>query len=96
MSHNTFHMLRRVSELFIYKAQRSVSQTKPTYWVRSKQLNETGEFGGRPVPAKFKTLEEAELYRRHLNLHRGPYHPGYVAEVQEDSPPPFTAGTEGL
>ena len=73
-----------------------MSQKKPTYWVRSKQINETGQFGRRPVPAKFKTLEEAELYRRHLNLHRGAFHPGYVVEVQEDSPPPFTAGTERL
>jgi hypothetical protein len=76
--------------------QRSVSQKKPTYWVRSKQLNETGEFGRRPVPAKFKTLEEAELYRRHLNLHRGAYHPGYFVEVQEDIPPAFAAGTGRL
>ncbi len=29
--------------------------TKPTYWVRSKQLNEIGTFGRRPVPARFKT-----------------------------------------
>jgi hypothetical protein len=83
----------RFSEFFIYKVHRSVSPTKPTYWVRSKKLDETSEFGRRPVPAKFKTLEEAELYRRQLNLHRGPYHPGYVVEIQEDSPPPFTAGT---
>lgn len=89
-------MLRTFSEFFAYKDQRSVSQKKPTYWVRSKQINETGEFGLRPVPAKFKTLGEAEVYRRHLNLHRGAYHPGYVVEVQDDSPPPFTAGTERL
>jgi len=73
-----------------------VSHKKPTYWVRSKQINETDGFGRRPVPAKFKTLEEAELYRRHLNLHRGAYHPGYFVEVQDDSPPPFTVGTDRL
>jgi hypothetical protein len=72
-----------------------VSQKKPTYWVRSKQINEIGEFGRRPVPAKFKTLEEAQLYRGQLNLHRGAYHPGYFIEVREDSPAPFTAGTGG-
>jgi len=77
-----------------------VSRQKPTYWVRSKQINEAGEFGRRPVPAEFKTLEEAELYRRHLNLHRGAYHPGYFVEVQEDNPPAFTPaftpGNKGL
>ena len=71
-----------------------MSQKKPTYWVRSKQLNETGGFGRMPVPVKFKTLEEAQLYRRQLNLQRGAYHPGYFVEVQEDSPPAaFAAGT---
>jgi len=85
-------MLRSASQFFIYKEQRSVPQKKPTYWVRSKQINETGEFGRRPVPAEFKTLKEAELYRRHLNLHRGAYHPGYFVQVQEDSPPPVTVG----
>jgi hypothetical protein len=60
---------------------------KLTYWVRSKQTNEIGGFGLTPVPAQFKTLEEAKLYRRRLNLHRGAYHPGYVVEKQDDSPP---------
>ena len=87
-------MLNRVSEFFIYNQQAAAPQKKPTYWVRSKQINEAGEFGRRPVPAKFKTLEEAQLYRRHLNLHRGAYHPGYFVEVQKDTPPLFTAGTE--
>jgi hypothetical protein len=65
----------------------------PTYWVRSKQLNETSGFGRRPVPAKFKTREKAQLYRRELNLHKGAYHPGYFVEEQDDSPPPFSLGT---
>ena len=55
---------------------------KPTYWVRSKQPNEIGVFGRRPVPAQFKKLEDAKQYRRELNLHRGPFHPGYVVEEQ--------------
>jgi hypothetical protein len=67
-----------------------VSPKKPTYWVRSKQIKETGEFSRWPVPAKFETLEEAQLYRRHLTLHRGPYHPGYFVEVEEDIPETFT------
>ena len=37
-----------------------------------------------PVPAEFKTLEEAKLYRRELNLRRGAYHPGYVIQEKED------------
>ena len=65
---------------------------KATYWVRSKQANEISGFSGRPVPAHFATLREAEMYRRRLNLHRGPYHPGYIVEEQDDSPPPFSAG----
>ena len=66
---------------------------KPTYWVRSKQANEVTGFGRRPVPARFKTLKEAKLYRRELILHKGAYHPGYVVEEQDDSPPAFSAGT---
>ena len=68
-------------------------QKGPTYWVRSKQINEIGGFGGRPVPAKFKTFEKAQQYRLQLNLRRGAFHPGYFIEVEEDSPPPFIAGT---
>ena len=45
-----------------------------------------------PVPARFKTLEEAKRYRRDLNLHKGAFHPGYIVEEQDDSPPPFTLG----
>lgn len=63
---------------------------KPTYWVRSKQLNETSDFARLPVPASFKTFEEAKLYRRELNLHKGAYHPGYFVEEQKDIPPPET------
>jgi hypothetical protein len=51
----------------------------PTYWVRSKQANETSGFG-RTVPASFKSLAAAKLYRRELQLHRGAYHPGYFVE----------------
>jgi hypothetical protein len=65
----------------------SMSQKSPTYWVRSKQINEIGGFGRRPVPAEFKTLEKAKLYSRQLNLLKGAYHPGYFVEIQEDSPP---------
>jgi hypothetical protein len=63
---------------------------KSTYWVRSKQLNETSEFARMPVPAPFKTLEEAKRYRRELNLHKGAYHPGYFVEEQKDAPPKET------
>jgi hypothetical protein len=38
-----------------------------------------------PVPAEFKTLKEAKLYRRELNLRRGAYHPGYVIQETQDS-----------
>ena len=65
----------------------------PIYWVRSKQINEATGFGKRPVPARFKSLEEAKLYRRELNLRRGAYHPGYYVEEQDDNPPAFFAGT---
>jgi hypothetical protein len=66
---------------------------KPTYWVRSRQLNEISGFGKRPVPARFRSLAEAKLYSRELNLLRGPYHPGYFVEEQDDSPPPFSLAT---
>jgi hypothetical protein len=59
-----------------------------TYWVRSKQTKEASSFGQKPVPAQFKTLEEAKQYRLDLNLHRGAYHPGYFIEKQDDNPPP--------
>jgi hypothetical protein len=60
---------------------------KATYCVCSVQANETNDFGRMPVPAEFKTLEEAELYRRELNLRRGAYHPGYVIREKEESSP---------
>jgi len=60
---------------------------KITYWVRSKQTKEASSFGLKPVPARFKTLEEAKLYKRELNLRRGAYHPGYYVEEQDDSLP---------
>ncbi len=63
--------------------------TKPTYWVCSKQLNEIGTFGRRPVPARFKTLEDAQRYRRELNLRRGAFHPGYFVEEQDTPPTVF-------
>ena len=70
-----------------------MSAPKTGYWVRSKQINETSNFGRMPVPARFKTLEAAKLYRQELNLRRGAYHPGYFVEEQDDSPPPFSAAT---
>ena len=62
---------------------------KPTYWVRSRQPNEIGVFGRRPVPAHFNKLEDAKQYRRELNLRKGPYHPGYVIEEQVSLPGGF-------
>jgi anti-sigma B factor antagonist len=53
---------------------------KTTYCVRSKEPNEIGCFGRRPVPAKFDTLQAAKQYRTELNLRRGAYHPGYFIE----------------
>jgi hypothetical protein len=64
--------------------------TKPTYWVRSKQPNEIGVFGRRPVPAQFKRLEDAKQYRRELNLRRGAFHLGYF--VEQASPQDFSFG----
>jgi anti-anti-sigma factor len=58
---------------------------KTTYWVRSKQPNEIGCFGQRPVPAKFETLQAAKQYRTELNLRRGAYHPGYLIEQQDNA-----------
>jgi hypothetical protein len=60
--------------------------TKPTYWVRSKQPDEIGVFGRRPVPAQFTQLEDAKQYCRELNFRRGPFHPGYVIEEQPGLP----------
>jgi hypothetical protein len=62
---------------------------KPTYWVRSRQPNEIGIFGRRPVPAQFNKLEDAKQYRRELNLRKGAFHPGYVIEEQTGLPTPL-------
>jgi len=59
---------------------------KTTYWVRSKQLNEIGSFGPRPVPAQFKDVEDARRYQRELNLRRGAFHPGYFIDEEDDRP----------
>ena len=50
------------------------------FWILSKQPKEIGGFGKRPVPAHFKTVEEAKQYCKELNLRRGAYHPGYFIE----------------
>ena len=62
-----------------------------TYWVRSKTPNETSGVGRTRVPARFKSLDEAKLLRRELNLRRGAYHPGYIVEKQDDNPPALPA-----
>src|SRR4051812_41473148 len=46
---------------------------KRSFWVLSKQPREIGGFGKRPVPAQFKTVEEASKYCKELNLKRGAY-----------------------
>jgi hypothetical protein len=56
---------------------------KPTYWVRSKQINEIAGYGRWRIPAPFKTLEEANECRRVMHLRRGAYHPGYFVEVED-------------
>ena len=53
---------------------------KRQFWVLSKQPREIGGFGKNPVPAHFKTIEEATKYCRNLNLKKGAYHPGYFIE----------------
>ena len=63
---------------------------KPTYWVRSKQINEISGFGRMPVPAKFKKLQDAKQYRWKLNLRKGAYHPGYFVEEEKESPRVFS------
>ena len=60
----------------------------PTYWVRSKQTKEPSSFSLKPVPAQFKTLDEAKEYRRELNLSKGAYHPGYFVEKEDNTPLP--------
>lgn len=60
---------------------------KRSFWVLSKQPKEIGGFGKRPVPAQFKTAEEAGKYCRELNLKRGAYHPGYFVEERIGNTP---------
>ena len=60
--------------------------TKITYWVRSKQTKEIGDFGRHPIPARFEELEDAKHYRREMNLRRGAFHPGYFIEEENDAP----------
>jgi hypothetical protein len=60
---------------------------KRTFWVLSKQPKEIGHFGKRPVPAEFKTVEEAKRYCRELNLVKGAYHPGYFVEERIGNQP---------
>jgi hypothetical protein len=66
---------------------------KPTYWVRSKQTNEIGDFGSTPIPARFEDLGQAKAYQRQMNLRRGPFHPGYFID-QENSAPVLTRGID--
>jgi hypothetical protein len=53
---------------------------KSAFWVLSKQPKEIGNFGKRPIPAHFKTFDEAKKYCKELNLRKGAYHPGYYIE----------------
>jgi hypothetical protein len=70
--------------------EKAISEQKPTYWVRSKQ---TIGPNGTPAPLKFKTLAAAKRRLLELNLCKGPYHPGYLLEVQDDRPPLFSIKT---
>ena len=60
---------------------------KRAFWVLSKQPKEISGFGRRPVPAHFKTIEEARRYCRELNLRKGVYHPGYFVEERIGNQP---------
>ena len=55
---------------------------KTTYWVRSKQTTEIGDFGRHRIPARFEHLEDAKIYRRQMNLRRGAFHPGYFIDEE--------------
>jgi len=70
--------------------EKPISVQKPTYWVRSKKA--IGK-NGTPAPFQFKTLAAAKRRLLELNLCRGPYHPGYLLEVQDDRPPLFSIKT---
>jgi hypothetical protein len=63
---------------------------KRSFWVLSKQPKEIGGFGRTPVPAQFKTLEEAQRYCKDLNLKKGAYHPGYFIEERIGNQPVST------
>jgi hypothetical protein len=60
---------------------------KRSFWVLSKQPREIGGFGKTPVPAQFKTVEEAQKYVKNLNLKKGAYHPGYFIEERIGNQP---------
>jgi len=60
---------------------------KRSFWVLSKQPKEVGGFGRRPVPAQFKTQEDAQRYCKELNLRKGAYHPGYFVEERIGNQP---------
>ncbi len=60
---------------------------KRSFWVLSKQPKEISGFGRMPVPAQFKTMEEAKRYCRELNLKKGAYHPGYFVEERIGNQP---------
>jgi hypothetical protein len=60
---------------------------KRSFWVLSKQPKEIGGFGRHPVPAQFKTLEEAQRFCREVNLKKGAYHPGYFIEERIGNQP---------
>ena len=64
-----------------------MASNKRSFWVLSKQPKEIGGFGKNPVPAQFKTLEDAQKYSRNLNLKKGAYHPGYFIEERIGNTP---------
>jgi hypothetical protein len=64
-----------------------VMANKRSFWVLSKQPKEIGGFGKSPVPAQFKTVEDAQKYVRNLNLKKGAYHPGYFIEERIGNTP---------
>ena len=64
---------------------------KRAFWVLTRQPNEISKFARRPVPAKFKTVEEAKRYCRELNLRKGAYHPGYFIEERIGDKPVNTS-----
>jgi len=63
---------------------------KRSFWVLSKQPKEISGFGKYPIPAQFKTAEEATRYCRQVNLIKGAYHPGYFVEERIGNQPVST------